>query len=71
LHDVIVTLGYFLFWAQIDLTVLAGSRIIGYSLNDTIVVYDRIRENFQALNKSTENHEYFGQCHVKPTIMTH
>lgn len=48
-HDVIVTLGIFaLFQWPFDLTVLAAIlALIGYSLNDTIVVYDRIRENFR------------------------
>lgn len=56
-HDVIVTLGLFsMLGLEFDLTVLAAIlALIGYSLNDTIVVYDRIRENFRALrNKSTE-----------------
>ena len=56
-HDVIVTLGMFsLMGLEFDLTVLAAIlALIGYSLNDTIVVYDRIRENFRALrNVSTE-----------------
>ncbi|MDO4250466.1 MAG: protein translocase subunit SecF [Moraxella sp.] len=48
-HDVIVTLGIFaIFGWPFDLTVLAAIlALIGYSLNDTIVVYDRIRENFR------------------------
>lgn len=48
-HDVIVTLGIFaIFQWPFDLTVLAAIlALIGYSLNDTIVVYDRIRENFR------------------------
>lgn len=56
-HDVIVTLGVFsVFGLEFDLTVLAAIlALIGYSLNDTIVVYDRIRENFRDLRKiSTE-----------------
>ncbi|MGR8997530.1 MAG: protein translocase subunit SecF [Gammaproteobacteria bacterium] len=56
-HDVIVTLGVFsIFGLEFDLTVLAAIlALIGYSLNDTIVVYDRIRENFRSLRKvSTE-----------------
>lgn len=56
-HDVIVTLGVFsLFSLEFDLTVLAAIlALIGYSLNDTIVVYDRIRENFRNMRKiSTE-----------------
>lgn len=48
-HDAIVTLGAFaIFGWPFDLTVLAAIlALIGYSLNDTIVVYDRIRENFR------------------------
>ncbi|ABV86798.1 protein translocase subunit SecF [Shewanella pealeana] len=53
-HDVIVTLGVFsLLQLEFDLTVLAGLlTVVGYSLNDTIVVFDRIRENFLKLRKS-------------------
>ncbi|WP_305906623.1 protein translocase subunit SecF [Methylomarinum sp. Ch1-1] len=52
-HDVIITLGVFSAFAmEFDLTVLAAIlAVIGYSLNDTIVVYDRIRENFRKLRK--------------------
>jgi preprotein translocase subunit SecF len=48
IHDVIITLGCFsLFQIEFDLTVMAAIlAVIGYSLNDTIVVFDRIRENF-------------------------
>jgi len=48
IHDVIITLGMFsLLQIEFDLTVLAAIlAVIGYSLNDTIVVFDRIRENF-------------------------
>ena len=48
IHDVIITLGFFsLFEFEFDLTVWAAVlAVIGYSLNDTIVVFDRIRENF-------------------------
>ena len=47
-HDVLITLGVFsVFQIEFDLTVLAAIlAVIGYSLNDTIVVFDRIRENF-------------------------
>ncbi|MFT5782389.1 MAG: preprotein translocase subunit SecF [Pseudomonas sp.] len=53
-HDVIVTLGVFSFFElNFDLTVLAAVlAIIGYSLNDTIVVFDRVRENFRLLRKA-------------------
>ena len=50
IHDVIITLGIFsILKIEFDLTVLAAIlAVIGYSLNDTIVVFDRIRENFLA-----------------------
>ena len=52
-HDVILVLGFFsVFQLTFDLTVLAAVlAVIGYSLNDTIVVFDRIRENFRLLRK--------------------
>ena len=52
-HDVIVTIGFFsITGIEFDLTILAAVlAIIGYSLNDTIVVFDRIRENFLKLRK--------------------
>ncbi|AHE97891.1 protein translocase subunit SecF [Thioalkalivibrio paradoxus] len=52
-HDVTLTLGFFaLTQMEFDLAVLAAVlAVIGYSLNDTIVVYDRIRENFRILRK--------------------
>ena len=54
-HDVIFVVGIFaLVWAVFDLPVLAAIlAVIGYSLNDTIVVYDRIRENFRVMRKGT------------------
>ncbi|MGM8870579.1 protein translocase subunit SecF [Psychrobacter sp. 2Y5] len=54
-HDAIVTIGVFaLFGFPFDLTVLAAVlALIGYSLNDTIVVYDRIRENFRRVRGIT------------------
>jgi len=53
IHDVILTIGFFsVTQAAFDLTVLAAVlAVIGYSLNDTIVVFDRIRENFRKLRK--------------------
>lgn len=55
IHDVIVTIGVFsLFQIEFDVTVLAAVlAVIGYSLNDTIVVFDRIRENFRRMRKGT------------------
>ncbi|MFA5631465.1 MAG: protein translocase subunit SecF [Porticoccaceae bacterium] len=54
-HDTIITLGVFsLFQLDFDLTVFAGlMAMIGYSLNDTIVVYDRIRENFRLVRDAS------------------
>jgi len=54
-HDVIITLGVFaITQIEFDLSVLAAIlAVIGYSLNDTIVVFDRIRENFRSVRKST------------------
>lgn len=54
-HDVIITLGVFsLFRIEFDLNVLAALlAVIGYSLNDTIVVSDRIRENFRRMRKGS------------------
>jgi preprotein translocase subunit SecF len=55
LHDVLITLGAFsLFGKEIDLPIIAAFlAIIGYSLNDTIIVYDRIRENTGRYNKES------------------
>ncbi len=53
IHDVLITLGIFsIFQLQFDLSVLSALlAVIGYSLNDTIVVYDRIRENFTLIHE--------------------
>ncbi len=55
IHDVIITMGLFsIFQLPFDLSVLAAVlAVIGYSLNDTIVVFDRIRENFRGVRKGT------------------
>ncbi|MDN3680134.1 protein translocase subunit SecF [Vibrio tapetis subsp. quintayensis] len=52
-HDVIITLGIFsLLEIEVDLTIVAALlTVVGYSLNDTIVVFDRIRENFRKMRK--------------------
>lgn len=52
-HDVIITLGFFsLSGLEFNLTVLAAvMAVIGYSINDTIVIFDRIRENFRTLRR--------------------
>lgn len=55
MHDPILILGIFSFFQlDFDLTVLAAMlAVIGYSLNDTIVIYDRVRENFRKVRKGT------------------
>ena len=52
-HDVAMTLGFFAFTRlQVDLNVVAAFlTIVGYSLNDTVVIYDRIRENLRKYRK--------------------
>jgi preprotein translocase subunit SecF len=54
IHDVLITLGFFsITRMEFDLTVLAALlAVIGYSLNDTIVVFDRIRENFRKIRRT-------------------
>lgn len=54
IHDVIITVGFFaIFQLDFDLSVLAAIlAIIGYSLNDTVVVLDRIRESFRSVRKT-------------------
>ena len=54
-HDVLITLGIFsVLGLDFDLTVLAAVlAVIGYSLNDTIVVFDRIRENFRRMRRGS------------------
>ncbi|MDX1796157.1 MAG: protein translocase subunit SecF [Hydrogenovibrio sp.] len=55
IHDVVITVGVFAWTqAQFDLTVLAAIlAVIGYSLNDTIVVFDRVRENFRTVREGS------------------
>ncbi|MDX5628061.1 MULTISPECIES: protein translocase subunit SecF [unclassified Brenneria] len=54
-HDVVITMGVLsLFHIEIDLTIVASlMSVIGYSLNDSIVVSDRIRENFRKIRRGT------------------
>ena len=54
IHDVLITLGIFSFFQiTFDLAVLADIlAVVGYSLNDTIVIFDRIRENFRSMRRT-------------------
>jgi preprotein translocase subunit SecF len=67
-HDVAITLGAFsLFNKEIDLPIIAAFlAIIGYSLNDTIIVYDRIRENSGKYNK--EGFSYIVNRSINETL---
>jgi preprotein translocase subunit SecF len=52
-HDIVICVGYFAITGkEFDLNVLAGiMSVMGYSINDTIVVFDRVRENFRGLHR--------------------
>lgn len=73
-HDVIIVLGIFaLFQWTFDLSVLAALlAVIGYSLNDTIVVADRIRENFRTMREGDSEHVINTSIHqtISRTINT-
>ena len=58
LHDVVIILGCFAFFQwEFSLTVLAAVlAILGYSVNESVVVFDRVRENFRKLRKSSVTH---------------
>ncbi len=55
LHDVVIILGFFAFFQwEFSLTVLAAVlAVLGYSVNESVVIFDRIRENFRKLRKAT------------------
>ncbi len=73
-HDVLIVLGVFaLFQWTFDLSVLAALlAVIGYSLNDTIVVSDRIRENFRTMREGDSEHVINESIHqtISRTINT-
>ena len=64
-HDVLVTVGLFsLFQWEFDLAALAAVlSLVGYSINDTIVIYDRVRENFRKMRRV----DRFTVCNVSLT----
>ena len=55
MHDIVIILGFFAFFQwEFSLTVLAGIlAILGYSVNESVVVFDRIRENFRKMRKAS------------------
>jgi preprotein translocase subunit SecF len=75
LHDVVIILGFFAFFQwEFSLTVLAAVlAVLGYSVNESVVVFDRIRENFRKMRK-TEVHEIIDNAITRTmsrTIITH
>src|SRR6185503_4354334 len=58
LHDVVIILGFFsVFQWEFSLPVLAAVlAVLGYSVNESVVVFDRIRENFRKMRKATVTH---------------
>ncbi|MEM8845303.1 MAG: protein translocase subunit SecF [Pseudomonadota bacterium] len=74
IHDVVLVVGFFsITQAPFDLTVLAAVlAVIGYSLNDTIVVFDRIRENFRVMRKANPTEVVNGSINqtLARTLMT-
>ena len=58
LHDVVIILGFFAFFQwEFSLTVLAATlAVLGYSVNESVVIADRIRENFRKMRKATVDH---------------
>lgn len=75
LHDVIIILGFFAFFQwDFSLTVLAGIlAILGYSVNESVVIFDRIRENFRKMRKAgtVEVIDNAITANISRTIITH
>jgi len=75
LHDVVIILGFFsLFQWEFSLTVLAAVlAILGYSVNESVVVFDRIRENFRKMRKASVTHVIDNAITrtISRTIITH
>lgn len=75
LHDVVIILGFFAFFQwEFSLTVLAGIlAVLGYSVNESVVIFDRIRENFRKM-RSASVHEVIDNAitsTISRTIITH
>ena len=75
LHDVIIILGFFAFFQwEFSLTVLAAVlAVLGYSVNESVVIFDRIRENFRSLRKGTVTEVIDGAITstISRTVITH
>ena len=75
MHDIVIILGFFAFFQwEFSLTVLAGVlAVLGYSVNESVVVFDRIRENFRKMRKASV-HEIIDNAITRTmsrTIITH
>ncbi|PIQ13382.1 MAG: protein translocase subunit SecF [Hydrogenophilales bacterium CG_4_10_14_3_um_filter_58_23] len=75
MHDVVIILGFFAFFRwEFSLTVLAGIlAVLGYSVNESVVVFDRVRENFRKMRKASV-HEVIDNAITRTmsrTIITH
>src|SRR3546814_1791645 len=69
LHDVVIILGFFAFFhCEFSLSVLAGVlAVLGYSVNESVIIMDRIRENFRKQRKASTReiiHGEIGRAHV-------
>ena len=75
LHDVVIILGFFAFFRwEFSLSVLAGVlAVLGYSVNESVVIFDRIRENFRKMRKATvvESINAAITSTISRTIITH
>ena len=75
LHDVIIILGFFAYFQwQFDLTVLAAVlAVLGYSVNESVVIFDRIRESFRRFRKMSTNQaiDHAITSTMSRTIITH
>ena len=75
LHDVVIILGFFAFFQwEFNLAVLAGVlAVLGYSVNESVVIFDRIRENFRKQRKTTVTEVINGAITstISRTVITH
>src|SRR5919204_3247997 len=75
LHDVVIILGFFAFFQwEFSLPVLAAVlAVLGYSVNESVVVFDRVRENFRKMRKATVTHVIDNAitATISRTIITH
>src|SRR5438105_15801221 len=69
-HDVLITLGLFsLLHFEISLTVIAALlTLVGYSMNDTIVIFDRIRENLRLMRRDRESFKAIVNRSINQTL---